>query len=239
MKCFAITHPGLVRELNEDCFFIPEEGGERFAVVCDGMGGHKAGEVASRMAVDSLRRTLSDAQPGQEMLRQAIVMANDDVYERALTEPDCSGMGTTLTALWWLSDRVIMGHVGDSRLYRYDGSSLKQLSHDHTFVQELVDIGEISAKQARVHPRRNLITRSVGTQPEVDVDIAAFEREAGTTYLLCSDGLTNMVEDDELERIMSHGTPEEQLRRMLDMALERGGTDNITAVLALDGEGME
>ena len=236
MRCYAVTHRGLVRPGNEDSFLIPEAG-ESFAAVCDGMGGHLAGEVASRIAVDSLRDSLSGAAPGQEMLRAAIRTANRDVYRRAQDDAACAGMGTTLTALWWTEDRVLMGHVGDSRLYRFDGARLSQLTHDHTYVQGLVDLGEITARQARVHPRRNLITRAVGTDADVEVDTAAFDREPGMVYLLCSDGLTNMLEDAEIAAILGRGTPDEQLKRLLDGALERGGTDNITAVLVVDGEG--
>ena len=127
--------------------------------------------------------------------------------------------------------------MGDSRLYRFDGARLSQLTHDHTYVQGLVDMGEITAQQARVHPRRNLITRAVGTDADVEVDTEAFDREPGMVYLLCSDGLTNMLEDAEIAAILGRGTPDEQLKRLLDGALERGGTDNITAVLVVDGEG--
>lgn len=236
MRCYAMTHTGLVRPGNEDRFFIPNEG-ESFAVVCDGMGGHLAGEVASRVAVDSLRASLSGATPGQEMLRAAIRTANLDVYRMARDDDACAGMGTTLTALWWAEDRVLVGHVGDSRLYRFDGERLSQLTHDHTYVQELVDLGEITARQARSHPRRNLITRAIGTGPEVEIDTAAFDRERGTVYLICSDGLTTMLEDGEIAAILGHGTPQEQLDGLLAGALKRGGFDNITALLVVDEEG--
>lgn len=237
MRCYAMTHPGLVRACNEDCCFIPQAG-ECFAAVCDGMGGHNAGEVASAMALDELRRALDGAQPGHEMLRGAIRRANSEVYDAAQHDDALSGMGTTLTVIWWDDERILMGHVGDSRLYRFDGERLTQLSRDHTYVQELADMGEITPAQARVHPRRNLITRSIGTQSTVEIDVAGFEREAGTAYLLCSDGLTNMLEDDEIRGILSRGEPEQQLNELLARSLERGGDDNITAVLAIDEEGM-
>ncbi len=235
MKCYAVTHKGLVRESNEDSCFIPEHG-ENFAIVCDGMGGHLAGEVASRTAVDSLKRSLDGAMPGQEMLRAAIREANIDIYRMAQDNPAYSGMGTTLTAIWWSDENVYLGHVGDSRLYRFDGSTLRRLSHDHTFVQELVDMGEISEEEARTHPRRNLITRAVGTWLNVDIDTASFEREKGSIYLLCSDGLTTMLSDDEIADTLKAGSPDVQLRELLNLALVRGGTDNITALLVLDGE---
>lgn len=235
MKCYAITHPGLVRESNEDCLFIPECG-ENFAVVCDGMGGHRAGEVASRVAAASLRQSLDGAKPGQEMLREAIREANIDVYRMAQDNAAYAGMGTTLTVIWWEDERVLMGHVGDSRLYRFDDGKLTRLSHDHTYVQELVDIGEITEDEARTHPQRNLITRAVGTRLSVDIDVASFERIPGSRYLVCSDGLTNMLRDDEIADILGHGTPQEQLDALLAGALERGGTDNVTAVLAYDEE---
>lgn len=236
MKCYAITHKGLVRESNEDCCFIPERG-ENFALVCDGMGGHLAGEVASRTAIDSMRRSLDGANPGQEMLREAIREANIDVYRLAQDKPEYTGMGTTLTAIWWTDEKVLMGHVGDSRLYKFEGGKLTHLSHDHTYVQELVDLGEISEAEARTHPRRNLITRAIGTRLSVEIDTAAFERTPGSVYLICSDGLTNMLTDNEISLILAGGAPNEQLKALLSGALEHGGTDNITAVLAYDGEG--
>lgn len=235
MKCFAITHPGLVRSGNEDSCFIPESG-ERFAIVCDGMGGHRAGEVASCAAVEALRRELTGAQPSPETLRAAILNVNRAVYDMAQADGACAGMGTTLTVLWWGDDKVLMGHVGDSRLYRYAGGELKQLTHDHTYVQELVDFGEITQSQARVHPRRNLITRAIGTRPSVEVDTAGFERAQGTAYLLCSDGLTNMLEDEQILDILNRNAPERALSELLEGALAHGGTDNITAILALDEE---
>ena len=235
MKCYAITHPGLVRPDNEDSFFIPESG-EPFAMVCDGMGGHRAGEVARRAAVEALRRELTGAQPGPEMLREAILNVNRAVYDMAQADSARAGMGTTLTALWWSDDKVLLGHVGDSRLYRYDGTELVQLTHDHTYVQELVAYGEITKSQARVHPQRNLITRAIGTRFSVTVDTAGFERTPGTAYLLCSDGLTNMLEDEQICQILGHGSPQQVLNELLEGALAHGGTDNITAVLALDEE---
>ena len=237
MKCYAITHPGRVRDNNEDSYFIPKNG-ECFAAVCDGMGGANAGEVASGMTVDGLRDALQGGAPDQNALAAAIKKVNADVYFYSRSHVECAGMGTTLTALAWLSDRVIMAHVGDSRLYRFDGETLRQLSRDHTYVQQLLDEDEITPEQARNHPQRNLITRAIGTEPTVNVDTAAFERSAGLVYLLCSDGLTNMVSDDKLCRILRKGTPKEQLFAMVDEANKNGGTDNITAVLIVDEEGM-
>lgn len=235
MKCYAITHPGLKRPDNEDCYFIPESD-EQFAMVCDGMGGHRAGEVASRVAVEALRRELTGARPSPEMLREAILNVNRAVYDMASADSARAGMGTTLTVMWWSEDKVLLGHVGDSRLYRYDGGELTQLTTDHTYVQELVAHGEITRSQARVHPQRNLITRAIGTRFSVSVDTAGFEREPGLRYLICSDGLTNMLEDEQIRRILDHGEPEQVLAELLEAALAQGGTDNITAVLALDGE---
>lgn len=235
MKCYAVTHPGLVRDGNEDYYFIPENG-ECFAIVCDGMGGCNAGEVASRTAVDSMKAQLAGARPSPEMLKSAILNVNRDVYDMASAQQEYAGMGTTLTALWWTDDKVLIGHVGDSRLYRYDGKKLSQLTHDHTYVQELVDRGELSSAEARAHPFRNLITRAIGTETNVDVDTAGFERTAGAIYLICSDGLTTMLEDSEISDILRQGEPPEQLEALLAGALARGGKDNITAVLAVDGE---
>lgn len=235
MKCYAITHTGLVRDGNEDSYFVPENG-ENFAIVCDGMGGHNAGEVASGQAISSMRAHLAGKSASIGALHDAIERANGDVLEMAMDNVAYMGMGTTLTAIWWDESSVLMGHVGDSRLYIFDGGKFIQLSHDHTYVQELVDMGEITEKQARVHPRKNLITRAIGTREDVSIDMAEFKRRPGAKYLLCSDGLTNMLEDDEISAILGLQDPARELDELLKKALERGGTDNITALLAIDAE---
>ena len=235
MKCFGVTHTGLVREGNEDSFFIPANG-ENYAVLCDGMGGHNAGEVASATAVSVLTGALARLDVCAGDFRLALQEANAAVYAKSLENEAYSGMGTTLTALWWNDETIFCAHVGDSRLYRFDETGLTRLSTDHTVVQELLDMGTITEEEARVHPRRNLITRAVGTKETVSGEVKGFDRARGSMYLLCSDGLTDMLEESEIAEILAGNTPEDALARLLARALEEGGNDNITIVLVLDTE---
>ncbi len=233
--CAARTDVGIVRSGNEDNYLMLAERG--IFIVADGMGGHAAGEVASEMAVritsseiGSLRG-LNDEEVG-ERVRSAIRAANDAIFERTLSEHDKRGMGTTATVLVLLPQRYLIGQVGDSRAYLQRDGSFQQLTKDHSYVQEQVDAGLLTPDQARVHPYSNVITRCVGAGVDVVPDIYFGSLEKGDVILLASDGLTGMLEDEHLNRILSSdGSPQHWVDRMITEANRRGGLDNITAIV--------
>ena len=231
MKTAARTHIGNVRPTNQDALLIlPGEFG--LFGVADGMGGHKAGDVASRLAVKTVEEALEHETPGEETLRAAIQKANERVYEAQLNDESLEGMGTTMTVIWEDTSRVLLGHVGDSRAYLLRAGTLTQVSQDHSLVAELVRGGQLTPEGARVHPYRNIITRAVGTDTDVTVDVTILDKQAGDKYLLCSDGLSEYVEDDDMRRILLSQSLEEAADTLLRLALEGGGRDNITLVIA-------
>ncbi len=234
MKVYGITDIGRMRPINEDSYYLPQEG-ERFCAVADGMGGHNAGEVASAMAVDTFSRHMRDVQSitGQA-LREAVEFANEAVYEAALENEGMSGMGTTFSALAEEEDRAFIAHVGDSRVYLVRDNAIMQMTTDHTLVEEMVQKGMITPREARVHPRRNIITRALGTEPFVRVDIMQIDVRPGDAFFLCSDGMTNYVEEYEiLQAALSGEDWPQKLRHLVSIALENGGADNITALFAV------
>ncbi len=233
--CAARTDAGIVRSGNEDSYLMLADRG--VFMVADGMGGHAAGEVASEMAVRIASHEigsvggLSDREASDRM-RTAIRTANDAICERAFTEPDKRGMGSTATALVLMPGRYLIGHVGDSRVYQLRNRRLLQLTKDHSLAQELVDAGLLTPDQARVHPCRNVITRCVGASGDVVPDIYIGSLEPGDILLIVSDGLTGMLEDEHLIRILSSdGGPQHWVDRMITDANRRGAPDNITAIV--------
>lgn len=206
-------------------------------IVADGMGGHAAGEVASEMAVRIISkelgslRGLTDETVG-ERIRVAIRAANEAIFDRTLAEHDKRGMGTTVTTLTLLPRRYLIGQVGDSRAYLLRDGQFLQLTKDHSYVQEQVDAGLLTPEQARVHPYSNVITRCVGASNEVVADVYFGSLRAGDVLLLASDGLTGMLEDEQLIKILSSdGAPQTWVDRMITEANRRGGLDNITAII--------
>lgn len=232
MKVYALTHVGRVRTVNQDAYYLPAAG-ENFAIVADGMGGHKAGEIASRIAVEEFSRWLRCApRPNEDSIRYAVTEANRAIYMKARMEPDKAGMGTTLTALWVDTSRVYLAHIGDSRAYLLRDGEMTQLSRDHSLVAEMVERGEITPEEARVHPHRHFITRAMGTNPYVTADVSWFERQPDDVWLLCSDGLSNYFEAEELGEILSgRGDWSQKVSHLVETAIRRGGSDNITAVI--------
>lgn len=237
MKAYGATHVGRVRAVNQDAYYLPEAG-ESFAVVADGMGGHKAGEVASAMAVSEFTRWLRCAPvPTEETVNYAVHEANRIIHRTAQRETDKSNMGTTLVSVWVDDEQVIECNVGDSRAYLLRGGSLTQISRDHSLVGELVEEGKITKQEAMHHPHKNYITRAVGTSSMVQPEIRTLDRKSGDVWLLCSDGMSNYIEDGEIERILCEQADREKcVRQLIDLALERGGADNITVVLVDCGE---
>ncbi|TDT18343.1 serine/threonine protein phosphatase PrpC [Ilumatobacter fluminis] len=230
----AATHEGQLRSQNEDHHYV----GENLFVVADGMGGHLAGEVASEMAVDRLRDNLpGDADNTLDQLVAAIDEANDEIYDGSMHNPDQAGMGTTVTAVAVVADphdgeAFGIANVGDSRGYVMRHARLRQLTIDHSFVQELVAEGAISREEARYHPRRNIVTRALGIEPGVRVDSWTMPIFQGDRILLCSDGLVDEITDDHItEVLLEHPDPNEAAQALVDAANEAGGRDNITVVI--------
>jgi protein phosphatase len=234
-SCAARTDVGVVRSGNEDTYLMANDRG--LFVVADGMGGHAAGEVASDMAAKIVagsfapRRGMSDDELMGQMVA-AIRAANGAIFERTLSEQDKRGMGTTVTAMNLLPRRYLIGQVGDSRAYIYRGGVFTQVTKDHSYVQEQVDAGRLSPEEARVHPYANVITRCVGSSGDVVPDLYFGTLEVDDLVLLASDGLTGMVEDEDLKEILDRGgSLEEMVDRMIAEANRRGGLDNITVIL--------
>ncbi|HLY85982.1 MAG TPA: Stp1/IreP family PP2C-type Ser/Thr phosphatase [Gaiellaceae bacterium] len=219
---------GRRRRRNEDNYVVAPP----LFAVADGMGGAQAGEVASKLAASALEGGDSDGLQGPERIDALIQEANRRIFDRASTDPTASGMGTTMTVALVEGMTVAIGHVGDSRGYLVRGDQMEQLTEDHSLVNELLKSGRLSEEEAQVHPQRSVITRAVGTDPDVDVDGFTIEAEEGDVFLLCSDGLTDMVSDEEiLELVHAHRDDLDKAVKSLVAAANRGGgEDNITAV---------
>jgi protein phosphatase len=241
------TNIGLKRAHNEDSFFMPEEA--KLAIVADGMGGHASGEVASKMAVDTVaehfRNTSEDAEltwpykldgPDKydaNRLTTGIKLANLRIYDKAQKDENCHGMGTTIVATLFLDDKVLIGHVGDSRVYRLRDGQLMQLTEDHSLLNDYIRMKRLAADDVGKFPHKNVIVRALGMKESVQVDLLSDQTRVNDTYLLCSDGLSGMVDDPGLAYILQ----EEQdldtaCERLIHAANRNGGQDNITCVLA-------
>ena len=231
------THIGKVRRSNQDALI--ESAADGLWGVADGMGGHNGGETASAGARDGVLELLSGKKPEQSALRTAIGAVNRRLYLRQLEDESLSGMGTTLTLLWFAGDAVHIGHVGDSRAYRLRDGKLAQITDDHSVVAELVRSGVLTPEQAASHPMRNVITRAVGTEEGVEIDLLCEERRAGDVWLVCSDGLYGMVGDDAITGALTSLPIDQAADRLLAAALEAGGRDNISLVILLDKEGAQ
>jgi len=231
----GFTDPGRKRRRNEDSFVIEPP----LFAVADGMGGAQAGEVASRLAAAAFREFHdADALGPEERLVAIIQEANKRIYERAEGDAEVSGMGTTITAALVAGDGLVIGHVGDSRAYRLRGGHFEQLTDDHSLVADLVRSGRLTPEEADVHPQRSVITRALGTDPQVDVDTFTVAAEADDLFLLCSDGLTTMVDDVEIRDLVTRANDLDQAGKGLVKAANKaGGEDNVTVVLFELAEG--
>lgn len=228
---------GRVRDSNEDAFWADESAG--LFVVADGMGGHAAGEVASALAVECAARGVAclkddpSVEQARDCLTEAIVEANQRILTEGRTHPEHTGMGTTATILF-LSPRgwYVIAHVGDSRAYLAREDEVYRLTVDHTYVQELVNQGRLTDEQARIHPRSSLLTRALGTQTSVPVDLYEGELHAGDRFLVTSDGLTTMLSEAQIRaRLLERRPPEDLVTGLVEAANEAGGTDNTTAIV--------
>ena len=224
------------RKRNEDRFYLPTAGGPGdLMMVADGMGGHLGGDVASALGVqvvcDSIRRSRGKA--ADKRLIEAVRKANRAIFKASLEHPDCDGMGTTMTLAMPERRKWYIAHVGDSRAYVYEEGAIRQVTEDHSLVAEMEKAGSITHDQARVHPNRNVITRAVGTEPEIDVDVYSVEMKPGQVLMLCSDGLTDPIDDKELAQMLGSGAALQEIAdTLVYMAENLGGRDNITVVLA-------
>lgn len=227
-EAVQITDTGRQREANEDSYFSRAP----LFAVADGMGGAQAGEVASRMAVEAFERVDEETAAPEDLLRRTAQEANREIFELAQGDATHSGMGTTLTAALLHGDEISFGHVGDSRAYVFREGKLRQITNDHSLVEELRRQGKLTRDQAAEHPQRSVITRALGPEPTVDVDTLTFSARPGDVFLLCSDGLTTMLDDEDVATIVARAENLQiAARRLVKAANERGGRDNITAVL--------
>ena len=242
----AATHPGMVRRQNEDSFHVDD----RLFVVADGMGGHQAGEVASALAVATVRDASARGMRSAEALSAAVQHANDEIRRAALGTPDRAGMGTTLTGIAVIGsdaeahgdDRTMLAvaNVGDSRTYLWRGRRLQQITVDHSYVQELVSGGQITEQEARLHPRRNIVTRALGIDEAVRVDTWTLPAVRGDRFVVCSDGLVDEVPDHEIAALIEGiADPQQAADSLVAMANRHGGRDNVTVVVVDVLEGID
>jgi serine/threonine protein phosphatase PrpC len=225
---FEKSDTGRQRRANEDSFFVRAP----LFVVADGMGGAQAGEVASRLAAETFAAGLPDDGTSEQRLERRAREANQRIHEVSLEDRALNGMGTTLTAAYLDGDELALAHVGDSRAYLLRDGELTRLTRDHTLVEELVRRGELTEEEAAEHPQRSIITRALGPEPDIDIDLHTHRVRAGDVLLLCSDGLTGMIGEEEVQEILSSATKlADAGRRLVHAANEAGGRDNITVVL--------
>lgn len=236
MRAIFRTDIGQIREHNEDNggVFV-NESGQYFAVVADGMGGHRAGDVASAMAVAHLQEQweqapcVSSPAEAEQWLKVQIAAANERLFRYALSHPECQGMGTTVVGAICAGPFATIAHIGDSRCYLLNQNGIQQLTDDHSLVNELVKSGQISKEDAEHHPRKNVLLRALGTEPAVKVDIKTVSIDDGDMLLLCSDGLSNKVPEVDIVQILTGaGALEEKAQALIELANGRGGEDNIS-----------
>lgn len=228
------TDVGKVRANNQDALIVSEK--LRLYGVADGMGGHKGGEVASTSARDDLLRELEGKTPSVAALSGAIEEVNRQIYHQQEHDDALTGMGTTLSVLWMSDNFVYIGHVGDSRVYLLRDGEFKQMTLDHSLVEQLVREGVLTEEEAQNHPMRNIITRAIGTDESVEVDVVVEERRKGDLWLACSDGLHGLVDDRQMRDALRQYAPEKAADVLLKAALDAGGRDNVTLVIVHDGE---
>ena len=240
MRYWGLTDPGCVRTQNQDTYQLEQlDRSTALCVVCDGMGGAKSGNIASTLAADvfvqEVRRSWTSSMNQEkinQMLYSAVKLANFTVYDQAQQFEEFDGMGTTLVAVLIHNRHVTVVHVGDSRVYRVNADGIWQMTRDHSLVQMMVERGELSQEMAKSYPGKNFITRAIGTEPIVDCDISHLELAKGEFLVLCSDGLSNVLDDQEILFEVIHGVNKQDCcQRLLDIAKNRGAPDNVTSVL--------
>ncbi len=241
MRAWGKTDIGRVRSENQDTYFIEiDRSGDTICVVCDGMGGAKGGATAALIAVSAFAEQVREHTYGgkngadflREVAKNAVAAANGEVFRYATEHPEFQGMGTTLVAAIGTAERLAIVNIGDSRAYLITEGGIERLTRDHSLVEDMMIQGDLTREQARKHPSKNLITRAIGAEESVECDVYIREMSAGEHILLCSDGLSNMVEEQEiLYEVLHGGEKSAACERLINIANERGGRDNITAVL--------
>jgi PPM family protein phosphatase len=232
------THVGHLREVNEDSGDVWVEGSFILAAVLDGLGGHQAGDVASQMALQDLKEAFAEVDFGEDekgwkdWFRRTIRKSNERIFNYSLQNEDYQGMGTTIVAALFLKECCLVAHAGDSRFYKFVDNKLQLVTEDHSLVQELVQSGQISKAEAEIHPQRNVITRALGTEETIEIDIRSFAYEGNEQFLLCTDGLNDMTSEQEVKAVLAGDAPlQEKASSLLQLALDAGGEDNITLIL--------
>ena len=242
MQSWGLSDQGCVRKQNQDAFHIEKlDRNTQLCIVCDGMGGAKSGNIASTLAVDvfvqEVKRSWTAKMKQSEieqMLRSAVKLANFTVFDQSVQFEEFDGMGTTLVAVLVHNRKVTVVHVGDSRAYLVGRNGIRQLTRDHSLVQMMVERGELTPEMARTYPGKNFITRAIGTEPIVMCDVSHLDLEKGDCLLLCSDGLSNMMDDQEILFEVVHGVNKQYCcQRLLDIAKNRGAPDNVTSILIM------
>ena len=234
MQFWGISHKGEVRQQNQDSYACNRlEDGRVLAVVCDGMGGARAGNVASAMAVDIFMEEFTkESGDWRERMQRAAARANVQVFQRAVQDAACAGMGTTIVAALVAGEEALILNEGDSRAYHINADGIALVTRDHSYVEDLVASGKLSREEARNHPKKNLLTRALGAEPMLMADCFQKSVAEGDYLLLCSDGLSNMVTEQEMLYEVIHGQSDETCcQRLLEIALHRGAPDNVTVVL--------
>jgi len=246
LEIASCTDPGMVRSHNEDS--IATDAAHGLVVLADGMGGYNAGEVASGMAtsviLSEMRQVLENTQPNQidprtnqtiaaRLLREQVLRANSSIYQAAQNQPQYAGMGTTLVASLFYDNRVLVAHLGDSRMYLLRDAGLRQVTRDHSLLQEQIDSGLLTVEQAKNAQHKNLVTKALGIDPSVEPEIHEYPTRPGDIYLLCSDGLCDMVEDDEIGATLQAlgGNLKLAAQQLVQMANDNGGRDNVSVIL--------
>lgn len=239
MVGFASSDIGKAREINQDYYSIPKSKDSlQLFILADGMGGYNGGEIASSLATASAKSYIENnfekiehsKEAILELIKNAIEYANMVVFEKSKQEPNLEGMGTTLDICFIYNNKVYVGHVGDSRIYRIRGEIIRKLTKDHSYVQQLVEDGKITREEAKHHPKKNMLLKALGCTSMVEPDLRARNIETGDILLMCSDGLTNMVEEKEIYRVVREN-PETATQVLVDLANTAGGYDNITVVI--------
>ncbi len=238
VETFYLSDRGKVRQHNEDAVGVFKSDAGILAIVADGMGGHLAGDIASQMTISTFKglweqvERIESPNAAEEWLTKSVDEVNKAVYEHSLTNPDCQGMGTTIVGAVVTNDFVTIGHIGDSRCYLLNKTGFKQITQDHSLVNELVKSGQITREDAEHHPRKNVLLRALGTEQSVELDLSTIDFEQDDILLICSDGLSNKVNDQELQSELSNAlTLPEIGNNLVNMANENGGEDNISLVL--------
>jgi serine/threonine protein phosphatase PrpC len=246
LEIVRLTDVGQRRDHNEDA--IASDTAMGFVILADGMGGYKAGEVASEIAVLSitaeLKEAMQDLRPGQvdgslnmqaeaRLIIDAVRNANEAIYNVSQTQPQCAGMGTTLVLGLFTNNKLLVGHIGDSRMYRYRQTQLEQITEDHSLLQEQIKSGLITPEQAKYASNKNLVTRALGVDPEVELELHEYDVEAEDIYLLCSDGLSDLVDDEVIQNTLNMLSSDLTVtaQTLIDMANDSGGKDNISVIL--------